>query len=385
MSARAMIVVAVAAVLLVLLALYGHHRSAMGGGSNSGALLLPKLKAQLNDVDQVRIEKGGHKTIATLKRTSTGWTVAEKGGYPADIAKIRSALIALSEAKIIERETTDPKFYSRLGLEPIKLDSATGTAVTITGPDHPPPTIILGGTEGSQYRYARLENQAQSYLLDKNPDVPGDTTQWLDAAILNVPGKRVQDVTIRHTDGETLKISKTKPTDTNFTVADVPKGRGLLYPGVADVIGDSLRELKLQDVSRDDDGSAKPDVTAVFHTFDGLIVTAKGGKRDGKSWVTFAASIDPQRLPAAADKQAAKNSGDDKPAGKSATEAKTGSAPGKTAAGKLTAADIRAEAKTINAKVSGWRYQIPSYQYDQITRRMADLLKAQKKAKTAAH
>ena len=34
------------------------------------------------------------------------------------------------------------------------------------------------------------------------------------------------------------------------------------------------------------------------------------------------------------------------------------------------------EAQRINAKVGGWRYKIAGFQYDQMTRRMADLLKA---------
>lgn len=389
MSARALTVIAAAAVVLALLALYGHERSAMSSGPSSGALLLPKLKAQLNDIDQVRIEKGGQQVIATLKRTDKGWTVGEKDGYPADIAKIRDALIALSEAKIVEQKTSDPKYYGRLGVEPIKLTSASGTAVTLSGPDHAPPTVILGGTEGS-YRYARLANQSQSYLVDQNPELPKDTTDWLENQILDVPGKRVQNVTIDHADDETLKIGKKTPDDANFTVADVPKGRQLLYPGVADVIGNALQELKLQDVAAAGDDAEKPEATAVFRTFDGLVITAKGSKRDGKPWVVFAASIDPERLPAGGKDQAANNGTDAAQQDSNAKQAQdrsavTGAAKSKSTAGKPTAADIRAEAKAINAKVSGWQYQIPTYQYDQMTRRMADLLKAEKKAKKTSH
>jgi hypothetical protein len=39
------------------------------------------------------------------------------------------------------------------------------------------------------------------------------------------------------------------------------------------------------------------------------------------------------------------------------------------------AADPTAEAERINAKVGAWRYKIASFQYDQMTRRMSDLLK----------
>jgi hypothetical protein len=37
--------------------------------------------------------------------------------------------------------------------------------------------------------------------------------------------------------------------------------------------------------------------------------------------------------------------------------------------------DPTAEAQRINAHVMAWRYKLASFQYDQMTRRMADLLK----------
>jgi hypothetical protein len=42
--------------------------------------------------------------------------------------------------------------------------------------------------------------------------------------------------------------------------------------------------------------------------------------------------------------------------------------------------DPPAEAASINARVEGWRYRIPTYQFDQMTRRMSDLLKAEEES-----
>jgi hypothetical protein len=370
MSTRALFVVAAAAVLLAGLALYGHNRSATSGGPGGGSLFLPGLQAELDDVDQVQIQKAGREVVATLKRGDKGWVVDEKGGYPADVAKIGKALLDLAQAKVVEQKTSDPDYYDRLGVEPITEDTASGTAVSVSGPENPPAAIILGGTEGD-YRYARLADQPRSYLLDKNPEVPRETPDWLDPEILDVPGNRVQQVTIRHDEGEILTISKEDAAQKNFAVADVPDGRELLYPGVADVIGNSLRELKLEDVAAKGDADDAPHVTTRFRTFDGLVVTAKGYDRDDGSWLSFAASVDPDRLPKDADPNA--GNGNSEPAK---------AEPDTAASDTTTAADIRDEADKINARVAGWLYQIPSYQYDQMTRQMADLLKADK-AKSA--
>ena len=52
-----------------------------------------------------------------------------------------------------------------------------------------------------------------------------------------------------------------------------------------------------------------------------------------------------------------------------------GAAAEGAAASAAPAADPNAEAQRINAKVGGWRYKIAGFQYDQMTRHMADLLK----------
>ena len=75
-------------------------------------------------------------------------------------------------------------------------------------------------------------------------------------------------------------------------VAALPKGRELLYPGVANVIGNSLRELNLEDVEpAAASAPAKPTVVEV-RTFDGLVVRVDGEKRNDASWVSLTASVD---------------------------------------------------------------------------------------------
>jgi hypothetical protein len=101
---------------------------------------------------------------------------------------------------------------------------------------------------------------------------------------------------------------------------------------------------------------AEPATIVEYRTFDGLVVRVTGIERNDQSWITLEASVDAAQAAAAAP-----------PAAAPATDAATPAAP---------AADPNAEAARINAKVGGGRYQIAGFQYDQMTRRMADLLKA---------
>jgi hypothetical protein len=346
MSKRALAILAVAFVALIALVMVGRRDDA--GPAGAGTALVPNLEAALGDIERVTVARAGGEVVATLEKQPENWVVADKHGYVADAAKLRQALTALAEARVLEQKTSNAELYGRLGVEDVTAPTATGISVALTAPGHELPTVILGNAEGARYRYARRAGEAQSYLVDRNPDVPRAAAQWLDSVIIDVRSERVREVSITHADGEVVRLSKASPELANFEVADVPEGRELSYPGVANVVGNALRELNLEDVEpAADDAAAEPTVVE-YRTFDGLVVRVTGVERDDESWITLEASADAAAPPAA----------DAAPA--------EGAAP---------AADPAAEAARINEKVGGWRYKIASFQYDQMTRRITDLLK----------
>lgn len=350
MNNRSLLIVASIALILVVLVVFTQPRQETSTAGTG--LLLADLEGSLNDIDEIRIVKAASETVATLMRSDAGWSVAERDGYPADVGVIREALLALAEARNIENKTSNPDYYDRLGVEPIDSETASGIAVTIARAGTSLPTIILGANVGTSYRYARRADEDLSLLIDRDPEVPRETGQWLVADILDVRGTRVQAVTITHADGESVAISKANRDQANFDVADVPEDRELQYPGVANVIGNALRELKLEDVRRLD-ANWEPVVTTQFKTFDGLVITARGFALDEESWLSFEAGFDPQQ---AVD------------FGTEAVEESLDAVD--------TGPDPREEAERINSRTAGWAYRIPSFQYDQMTRQMADLLKA---------
>jgi len=350
MSMRTVAILAGVLVVLLALVIFGQRASTP---ASNGSALIPDLEATLGDLERVTVVKANGEAVATLEKRPDNWVVADKHGYAANAAKLRQALTALAEARIVEQKTANPELYGRLGVEDVAGANAAGISIALTAPDRMLPTIILGNAEGSRYRYARRAGEAQSYLIDRNPDVPRAAAQWVDSVIVDVRGDRVREVTVTHPDGEVVHISKASSELANFEVADVPNGRELSYPGVANVIGNALRELNLEDVEPASAAAEQPTIVE-YRTFDGLVVRVTGIERGDENWITIEASVDAaQATPAA-------------PA-----------APAEGAAAPATpAADPSAEAARINAKASGWRYKIAGFQYDQMTRRMADLLKA---------
>lgn len=366
-------VTVLAAVLVVLgavalIAQYDPQPPSPGGG-----LLLPALADDLDQITQVTIVGAGSEPIATLQRgEDANWSIAEKAGYPADVEKVHHTLISLAEGRIVEPKTANPDFYDRLGVEDVSSGDAAGVAVTLTGTDSPV-DVIIGNSEGASQRYVRIAEQAESFLIDRDPEVGSETSDWLATEILAIPGPRTARVTVTHPDGEVVSVSKADPDQTNFDVEAMPEGRELQYASIANVMGTVLSNLGLQDVEPLTDADIPVTVTE-WVTFDGLVITAESFERDDEPWVAFRA----QYLPPAEAPAEETGSGavpiPEADAERTMDEPVDGEVPADDAAND-DGTDVAAEAQELEQRLAGWRYRIASYQYDQMTRRMDDLLR----------
>ncbi len=279
---------------------------------------------------------------------------------PRTRAKLRQALTALGEARILEQKTANPELYGRLGVEDVAARRRRRHQRRVRrrpAASCRPSSSATPREPGIGTRAAPARHRA--ILIDRNPDVPRATAQWVDSVIIDVRGERVRDVTITHADGEVVRLSKTGAELANFDVADVPSGRELSYPGVANVVGNALRELNLEDVEPADASPAEPPTIVEYRTFDGLVVRSDGHRAQRRE-------LDRARGERRREPGAGRGG-----ARRSRRRRRCGTAEGAAA----PAADPSAEAARINAKVGGWRYKIAGFQYDQMTRRMADLLK----------
>ena len=335
-----LILLGVAAVLILLASLGSLQKEPES--AQAGRLFFPELESILGEANQVTILKAGNEPVATLRRTAEAWTVAERDGYPADFAKFRSGLLDLAEARVVEVKTSDPDQYGRLGVEDVSQDTATGVAVRIESSDDST-TVLVGEAEG-EYRYLRQADQAESYLVDRNPDFGTETTDWLDTSLLDIGGERVRQVSVTHPDRETVLVRKTDVAQANFSVENMPEGRELLYDSVANVMGNVLERLRFDDVAKADE--VEDAILVEFLTFDGLRVMAEASETDDQGWVHFTADHEP-------------------------AEADLEAEPGESGP------DAETEAAELNRRLSGWTFQIPRFKYEQMTRSIEDLLQSE--------
>ena len=75
------------AVVVIALAVQ-HSRKPVSDFSEQAAPLVAGLADHLNDVSRLLVTTANKNTVVTLVKKDGVWTVAEKGGYPADLGQL---------------------------------------------------------------------------------------------------------------------------------------------------------------------------------------------------------------------------------------------------------------------------------------------------------
>jgi hypothetical protein len=310
----------------LLLLLFFVERTGRDAPAAVGTMLLPDLAGRVADIEEIAIDSAADAGDLSIERREGAWVVTTRDDYPADFGTLRNLVDALATARIVEVATSDPQKHSRLGVDEPSA-AGGGTRVSLRGNDLDLAVVIGNAAQGG-YRYVRLGNEPQSYLVDTDPGLPVDTAGWLAREIVDIDSARIRRIEIVHADGETIVIERDGD---EFAVANVPEGRELSYPSVGNGIARALEGLSLDDVRADAD--APIGTTASFETEDGLVITARVATLDERDWIAFAASAE-------------------------------------TADG----AAAEAEADSINGRVADWWYELPASKAELFVRRWEDLL-----------
>ncbi len=338
MQRRSLILLMAATVVMVVLAAVALGTGGYSGGHAGGdQRVLPALAGRLGDVASVEVRRAG--LDLTFVHDGNDWLVAQKSDYPADGAKIRRIVLALSDMTLVEPKTSKPDLYPRLQVEdPGKGKSTLVTIKDKSGADLA--RLIVGKRsydrlgEGNDGVYLRKPGDPQSWLARGSLDFTDHMPSWLARRIVDIPDSRIAKVVLTQPDGTTLTLSRAKP-DAKFALENPPKDAKFKSDTALGEPAMALETLDLEDVALAEKLPV-PDkgvTTASYSTFDGLTINARLFQHDKKSWIVLAA----------------------------------------TGSGKADA-----ETKKLNGQMSRWAYAIPDYKAKMIETKIADLLEPPK-------
>lgn len=365
---RFLLLIAITAVAVVLVVLLGRDPSG-GGAPAEGEPLLPGLDAVVNEVDAVDIVAPGGAIAVSLRRDKERWRVTEKDGYEAEFSRVVDLLRALSQARLAEPKTANSELYDRLGVQDVTGPDATGRRVDFPGREIPSVIVGQAGPTG-EASYARRAGEAGSWLLDRIIEVPVDPVTWLEPGIMDIPSSDIARIVIRHPDGETVRLDRVGDDEPEFVLRDVPEGRSAAQPWKRNAVANGLRALNLEDVKRFEPPVPDDAVGVLFTTTDGLNFVVDLFEADGKYWAHFTAS--PENPASEAGEPAEVEEEEGTPETGAANEADDEGQAGDDA--EKQANERLANAVAVDARLSPWLFAIPERRYNDLTKRMEDLL-----------
>lgn len=299
--------------------------------------LFADLLERSNDVQSVVIADAKGKL--TLLRQGSEWTLAEAGGYRVPADKVRQLVGGLAGLRLMEPKTDQPARHARLEVEDVTAKDAKSRQVTLLGGDgkalaslivgKPNRTLDLNGLRGV---YVRSPDEPLAWLAEGTLEVPTAVTDWVDRAVIDLPASKLKSATFEPVGADKVILTRAEGDAPDFTLAPVPEGR-TADPDAVMRLAEAFSAVSLDDVRADKDtDKAIKAATVEAVSSDGLTLQGELLALDGATWLRVKA------------------------------KAEEGSAAGE-------------DAKTIDARVTGWLYKLPQFKAGLLQPKIEDYLK----------
>ncbi len=313
------------------------HQAAMLRPPNPHHTFFPNLPGKVREIARIHVVSRTA-TFDIVFKPEKGWVLPAKGNYPASFDQVRQTIIGMAALETIERKTARPDWLHYIGL----IAPPKGHGVVIALEDEHGATLAaliagkgedIGDPSGAQGLYVRRPGDNQSWLVRSVFAPKADPADWMDKDLVDVDSARIQETDVDPADGPSYEVRRDKPSDPDFTLSPLPKGREIAFPTGPDGIADALTGFSFDDAAPARDFDFSDAARVVTRTFDGLVVAIRVIQQGADYWASVSADAVP---------------------------------------GKQDAAD---EARKIDAKASGWAYKLPAYKGQQFMTSLESLLK----------
>jgi hypothetical protein len=354
MTPRNFVYLAIAAALSVLFAVVSFaSNNQWSTGKAAGAKLFPTLVSDASQIATIDVRQGDNTMV--LERAGGSWGLKNRGNYPADPSKVRTLLVGLAEADLIESKTRRPDRYAALELEDPADKSAKSRIVRLLGAKgNVIGEVVIGkkrqdllGT-GKAGTYVRKPGDPQTWLANAELDASAATKDWLKTSVYTTDAAKISRVTIEIPGEQPLRIERQvapakDAKDAKQSIPDTsaaklqfagfpPADKKLKDAGAAESIARALASIDMDDVRKLDAVPAAAGVSTVrIESADGPATTLRLRKDGDAHWLSIAATGE---------------------------------------------GEAKKTADEINQRTQGWEFKIPAAKADSILKKRADLLEA---------
>lgn len=286
MKIKLLAVLAVISVLLIGIALQRQSDDRVED-LQSRPLLSEQQLEQLAEVERIRLSKGDDNVELVLD--GGRWGVVARDLFPAQPERIAALLHAVRGARVIEKQTDNPQYHARLGLDPEQADAAVETLPLRVqlGSDEQETALLFGNPVGSG-QLVRFADENQVWLINRPFGMTLEPREWLDLKVVRIPMEFAATARWEHADGEVLELDKAAEGDYNFRLVGLEQDQQQGNERWTNSMVLALTGLNAQDAAlRSDLELDEPELRMLVTTWQGAELEASLYDLDGRYWLTI--------------------------------------------------------------------------------------------------
>jgi hypothetical protein len=323
---RNLFMLAAAAFLAVLLALGALWQQAnLDRPAYTPQEFLPGFAAHVREAARIHIASKAGGAFDVVFIPEKGWVLPGRSDYPASFDLVRRTLVGLAALQTIEPKTARTEWLHYVGLDAppagdgiaitVRDDKGRVLAALLTGKSEE-----IGDTSGATGLFVRRPDETQSWLVRSVLDPRASLADWIEKSVMDVDRARIREVNVAPAAGAAFIVRREKPSDPDFALSPLPKGKSVSDPTVPDGVAAAITGFGFDDVRPASELTTAAAARLVTKTFDGLKVTVTVQRQGADYWATISAEALDRAKP-----------------------------------------DAAKEAAAINARASGWAYKLPAY------------------------
>lgn len=258
----------------------------------TGAALFPSLASQSAKIARIELRQGDKKLA--LERKDQAWVLADRGGYPAKAEPVRTLLVRLAEAQLVEPKTRKSDRFAMLELEDAGAKDTKSREVRLLDQQG---TLIAQAIIGKKRMdafgsskagtYVRWPEDQQAWLANTDVEVSATVRDWVQTTLLDLEAAKISAVTVEIPNEPPLQIERDAG---KHKLVAVPEGKKLKQGADIDALVRAVGAVEFEDV-RKADPAVGGDVSTARVQADGGLAVTLGLRKDGDdTWVSVTAS-----------------------------------------------------------------------------------------------
>ena len=241
--------------------------------------LYPNFSEKLNNISRINIKS--EQTSYDLAKKNDRWVVPEYDDYPIDLKKINSLLLEISSLKLIEKKTSNPQYFEKIGINiPIRNNKNSKIIRVYDIEDQLLYSFIIGNksraSSSQNLFYIRRESDEQAWLFVNRMTIYDRSFEWVDRRLFKFGRWRIKNFkVIDHKKKQNnFYIYRDNYSDNGFKLHNLPKNQKVKKPLEVHSIVSTIERIVIKNVLKKSSINKKKIIRSIeIVMFDGQTIT----------------------------------------------------------------------------------------------------------------